>query len=404
MAIGIDFGLDHMELEVAETRLVEIDRAPSTPALADPERAMREALDAPFRFPPLWRSLTPDDHVAIVVEERLPRVGALLIPILENVSRAAVPAGAITLVCPPSDSSQDWIEELPEEFEDVHVEVHDPTNRQRLSYLAATKQGHRLYLNRTAVDADQLVVLGRCGYDPLTGYAGFEGDIYPALSDEATRRDVAGRLSMAAPDAGSWPTLDDAREAAWLLGAPFLVQVIEGTRDTITHVVAGSLDSAKEGQRLLNARWHCTVEQPAETVVVAVAGQPKRHDFAELARALACASRVVQPGGRIVLLCQAAPKLGPGAELLRKAQTPAQALSKLRELLPADMAAAFQWASAAERARLYVLCGLPEETTEELFAVPLQNPEQVQRLLQSVSGSCLVMSDANKTLAVVETE
>lgn len=403
MRVGIDFGLDRVELEVDDGRLVELRRAPSAPALADPAAAVHAALDAPLRYPPLWRGLTPDDHVTIVVDERLPCLGQLLVAVLEHVSRASVAPETVTLLCPPAPSNQDWLEDLPEEFEDVHVEVHDPTNRQRLSYLAATRQGRRVYLNRTAVDADQLVVLGRRGYDPLLGYAGFSGDIYPSLSDEATRKEIGGKLSMAAPEAAAWPVRDEAQEVAWLLGAPFLVQVIEGAGDDIAHVVAGSLDSGKDGQRLLDARWRAAAERLADTVVAAVAGDPRRHDFADLARAAGCAARVVQPGGRIVLLTQAAPQLGAGAALLRKADNPTEALAALQQNAPADVAAAFQWASAAQRAALYLLSGLDEDATEELFAVPLERAEQVPRLFAATAGSCLVIPDANKTIAVLET-
>lgn len=404
MRFGIDFGLDRIEVTLDENRVLELRRAPPAPALADPAAAVRSALDAPVRYPPLWRGLTPDDHVTLVLDERLPRLGALVAAVLEHVSRASVAPAAITLLCPPTTSNQLWLEELPEEFEDVHVEVHDPTNRQRLSYLATTRHGRRLYLNRTAVDADQLVVLGRRGYDPVLGYAGFAGDIYPALSDEATRSELGSQPSLAAPDGASWPVREEANEVAWLLGAPFFLQIIEGAGDSIAHVITGSHDSSREGQQLLDARWRGTVAQPAETVVATVAGDPHRHDFPELARAVACAARVVQPGGRIVLLSQAAPQFGPGVALLRQAENPTLALTQLRDSAAADLAAAFQWASAAQRAKLYVLSGMGEEATEELFAVPLEQAGQVQRLLNTATGPCLVIPDANKALVLARNE
>jgi hypothetical protein len=187
---------------------------------------------------------------------------------------------------------------------------------------------------------------------------------------------------------------------AWLLGAPFLVQIVEGSGEEIVHVLAGLADSSGEGQQLLDARWRQTVSGPADTVIASVSGNPDRQDFLDLARALACAARVVQPNGRIVLVSQAAPRLGPGAELLRQAQDPGRGLALLRQHTPRDMAAAFQWASAAERAQIYLLSGLPEQTAEELFAVPLEDAGQVQRLL-SGGGSCLLLEDAHKALAVL---
>src|SRR5690349_23463352 len=48
----------------------------------------------------------------------------------------------------------------------------------------------------TLVDADQLVVLTRRGYDPVLGYGGAEAALYPALSDEETRGHAWERLTM----------------------------------------------------------------------------------------------------------------------------------------------------------------------------------------------------------------
>lgn len=400
MRISIDYGLERLELEVPDRQLVGWHRADPAPPLTNVPDAVRAALESPIGFPALRRALTPDDHVAIVVDESLPRLSDLLTPLLEHITSAQVTPEAITLLCPAASSEQTWIDELPEAFQEVRVEVHDPANRKKLAYLATTKHGRRLYLNRTAVDADQLIVLSGRRFDPLLGYGGSEGAIYPALSDEETRQEMCGRLSILPPGKTTWPVRQEALEATWLLGAPFFVQVIEGSHDDILHVIGGLTDTSAEGQRLLDARWRMTVNHVADTVLASLAGDPAHHDFAALARALASAARVVEPGGRIVLLSRAAPKLGAGAAYLRQAETPAQALELLRQHKPADMAAAFLWANAAQKAQVYLLSGLEGETAEELFTIPLDNAGQVQRLLGE--GSVLYLADAHKTMAVTE--
>src|SRR5262249_53541925 len=164
-----------------------------------------------------------------------------------------------------------------------------------------------------------------------------------------------------------------------------------------SHVLAGLADTGEDALRLLNARWRVSVDQPADVVVASVSGDASRHTFAELAQALACAARVVQPQGKIVLLSQARPALGEAAELLRQADDPAQGLQLLREHKGIDRTAAFQWASAARRANLYLLSELPPETAEELFVTPLEQAGQIQRLLSS-AASCLIVADAHKML------
>ena len=85
-----------------------------------------------------------------MVDERLPDLARLLTAVLEELAAAGVDPANVTLLCEPSSSRQPWLQDLPDGFEEVRLEIHDPKDRKKLSYLAATKLGRRLYLNRTA--------------------------------------------------------------------------------------------------------------------------------------------------------------------------------------------------------------------------------------------------------------
>ena len=313
---------------------------------------MRAALQTPFDFPPLRRALTADDHVTIVVDERLPGLARLLTPILEELAAAVVDPANVTLLCEPSASRQPWLQDLPDAFGEVRLEIHDPRDRKKLSYLASTRQGRRLYLNRAVVDADQLVVLAGCRYDPQVGRGGAVGALFPALSDEATRAELNGRPNLEGPDAAPEIAAQaEATEAAWLLGAPFFVQVIEAAGDGVAHVLGGTAAAATEARRLLDAAWGWEAPSLADVVVASVSGDPARQTFADLAAAAASAGRVVQPDGRIILLSQARPDLAAEAETLLRADDAPEALSRLRRKTTLEQVPALRWAEAASRAR-----------------------------------------------------
>jgi nickel-dependent lactate racemase len=398
MRVAVDCGLERLEFEVAGDKLIASRPPPA--ALPGPGAAVRAALESPHGYPPLRRALTPGDRVTVVVDEQLPQLASLLVPLLEHVAAAGVAPEALTLLCPPSASRQPWLDELPDEFEEVQLEVHDPADRKRLSYLATTAGGRRLYLNRTLVDADQVVVLSGRRYDPVLGHGGAEGAIYPALADQATRAEAYARARLTQPDQGPWPVQQEAVETAWLLGAPFFVQVIEAAGDEVAHVVAGAAEASAAGRDLQDACWRQGVARAADLVIAALGGDPDRQTFADLATALDCAARVARPGGRLVLLTAASPALGPGTELLREAEEGNAALEKLRKHPTLETVPALRWSGAAAGAHVYLLSGLPGETVEELSATPLESAGQVQRLIDA-GGSCLFLGDAHKALAVV---
>jgi nickel-dependent lactate racemase len=399
MRVAIHYGLEDTSFEVRDTRLVSKLRL-SSARLQDPVAAVRDALEHPYQYPALRLALTPDDRVAVIVDESLPDMGRLLVPILEHITSAEVRPESITVVC-PTTTDQAWVDDLPDELQEVRLEVHDPKDRKRLSYLATTGAGRRIYLNRSVGEADQVVVLGRRRFDVWHGQGGAGGDLFPALSDEPTRQELGKRWNLKVPGDSPWPLQQETEEVVWLMGMPFFVQLIDGPGDSIAEVIAGTAQARAQGQRRLHALWQQEVAEPAAVVLATISGDPNRHTFADLAAAVASAARVVQSGGRIVLLTEAQPQLNETLNALRQSDDAHEALQRLKdqpqrpELLPALL-----WARSAEHARISLLSKLPEEAVEELFAAPLSDVGQAQRWLDH-SSSTVILEDAHKTLAVL---
>jgi nickel-dependent lactate racemase len=399
MRIAIDYGRQRLEVEASPGQRIVSLHGPAR--LADPAAAVRAALEVPFAYPPLRRALTPDDHIVVVVDEQLPDLATLLIPLLEHVGSAGIEPEAITLLCPTSSTSPAWIDQLPDELDSVRVEVHDAKDRRRLSYLATTAAGRRLDLNRTLIDADQVIVLTGRRYDPYLGYGGAEGALFPALADEKTREDALRHPHLEAPGRKPWPLRQEAIEVAYLLGQPFYVQVIASEGDGVAHVIAGAGEASREAERQLDAGWRPHVASRPDTVIATLSGDPARHTFADLAGAVSAAARIVQPKGRIILLTDAPAVLAPATEVLLEADEPQTALAALKNVPAADRMPLWQWAQAAGHARLSILGNLPDETVEELFASPLADAAQVQRLV-AAGGACLVLRDAQRMMPVVD--
>jgi nickel-dependent lactate racemase len=399
MRVAVNYGMKQVELEADESRIVRGAR-PSDRGVSDPAAAVREALEAPYEYPPLRRALTPDDHLTIVVDEQLPSLGQLLVPILEHVTRAGVTAEAITLLVPPSTTGQPWVDDLPDEYQEARVEIHDPNERKRLRYLATTRGGRRLYLNQHVVDADQLVVLSGRRYDPVLGHGGAEAAIFPTFSDVDTRSALyqTGHLHM--PGTKPWPIMVEALEAAWLLGAPFFVQVIPASCDGVADVVAGSTAASGEGWQRFESRWLQRISAAADVVVAGVSGDPSRHTIADLAAAAACAAGVVRPGGRIVLLSEVDIEPGPAFEILRGADDLTEIASRLGQTPAPEQLPVARWASAASHARLSLVSKLDADLVEEMSATPLESALQTQRLLDA-GGTCLFLDDAHKARAIL---
>lgn len=394
-------GLETWTVRVPSGALVPLRRTGDVGPLPDvtPRELVRAALAAPRGLDaPVRAALTPDDRVAVVLDERLPHVAELLAGVIEHLADGGVTQAQITVVTPPGESGNgQWVEELPDEFADVTLEAHDPVDRKKIAYVATTKAGRRVYLNRTVAEADAVVVLSGRGYDPVLGYSGGEAALFPALSDAETRA-APVEFATSAPAPGA--TNPEATEIAWLVGIPFFVQVIAAAGDAIAEVVVGLPKTVADGPRRQDAHWRFAVDSPADLVIAAVAGDPARVTFPELAKAVAAAARVVSPDGRIALLTTAAPELGEGVALLRASDDPAKAARRVAKRTPPDAAAAGLWAFAAGRASLFVAAGWGEDVTEDLFATALTTPAELQRLIDA-AATVIVIPDANKSVVEV---
>ena len=71
---------------------------------------------------------------------------------------------------------------------------------------------------------------------------------------------------------------------------------------------------------------------------------------------------------------------------------------QFRNFIPA---LADRWLRAVAHHRVTVLSGWPDESVEDLFATPVQNAKQVQRLIDG-GGDVLILTDAHRTRVGLE--
>src|SRR5690242_1206966 len=94
-------------LTVPDDRRMELQREPVAAPTLTPAGLVRDALEHPFEFEAMRRALTPDDHVAIVLDANLPHVAAMLVEVLSHLHSAGVQLEAVTILTAPG-SPQGW--------------------------------------------------------------------------------------------------------------------------------------------------------------------------------------------------------------------------------------------------------------------------------------------------------
>jgi lactate racemase len=405
MPVSVGYDDERLEFAIPEDRIVASWNGPA--GLDGPHElaAIREAIEQPCDFPPLRQMIVPGDRVAIALDPSIARPQ----PILEEIGRVLREAGVepedLTVLAPSAVRAHLLAEGS---LAGATLAVHDSRNRGQLAYLAATGQGRRIYLNRILTDADVVIPVGRLGYDPIMGYQGPWSVVFPELSERASMEAHRGRFrddaGAAAAAARAGANLDESFEVSWLLGSQFHFGVVPGSAGSVA-VVCGKENAVRErGIAMVDSCWKLEAESRAELVAVGIGGPGISATIDDLAAGLATACRLVQHGGKIVVLSRVRGDIGPAVRSLINVDEPKQRTAALRgHEADDDYVAACRLAQALAWADVFVLSGLDPALLDDLSLVALEDPEQARRLVARC-GSCSFVSHAELTRAVVREE
>ncbi len=398
---SVEFQDEQLEVELPDEMLVGLWEGPAGLAGEAAVVAVRTALEQPHEFPPLRQAVVPGDRVVIALDVSLGGIGAVLSVLVDQLYQSGVDPGDVTVVTSQGNPAR-LSEELPA---GITLELHDPADQRRLAYLATTKGGRRIYLNRQVTDADVVVPVGRLGYDPIMGYRGPWGAIFPSLSNQETL--ASYRQAMAEDSPGRLtprPDLDETFEVSWLLGTQFHLGLIPG-RSGIAEAWGGLAEPVRDlAIAAVDWLWGFRPPTRAECVLVGIGSPGIPSGIDELVEGLVTASRLVTHGGKIVALSRTHGVIGPSLQRLTDAGDPKNAAAALRgHDADSDSVAGRRLAKVLAWADVYLYSAMDAQVVEDLSMVPIDHLDDARRVL-SRSSSCLVVNHADLTRATARAE
>lgn len=392
-----------LAIELAPERLVAECPSPAGKRLTDIGRSVASALDEPLGFPPLAKAVVPADRVTLALEPGIPQAGAIVAAIVNYLCRSGCEASDITILRTQDDAdagAEDPRAQLPaDQASAVHLATHEPDDRAQLTYLAATRKGRPIYLNRALCDADVVVPVGCLRAEPAMDYHGIYGGLYPTFSDTKTLARFRNPHLVEPGSALVARARHEVDVVGWLAGTPFAVQILPGGEDSVLGVFAGEAAAVDEQAReSCDAAWQFSVPQRADLVVCAIPGDAAQQTWNNLGRALAAALRVVNDGGAIVLCTDLDRPPGPAVQRLVQSDDLPATLAMIFSERESDALAATELGTALDRARLYLLSRLDPTFVEDLGIAPVSNADEVVRLAGR-SQSCILLANAQYAVA-----
>jgi len=262
-----------------------------------------------------------------------------------------------------------------ERFRD-HIHVHDARDDAQMVYLGRSKNGTPLYVNRLAVEADAIIVIGSVEPHYFAGYTGGRKGILPGIASyETIEQNHKLALSEHAKSLAleGNPVHEDMIDALQMIHTPiFSLMTVLDKHHGIYQVTAGGIHEAFYAAiEAAKEVFVAQVPQKAD-IVVTVAKYPMDVDLYQAQKAIDNAKLVLKPGGVMILVAACREGLGEKAfiDLLSCSPTPQQVLEKIRETYKLGYHKAGKMAEVFLHSEVIALTELPDHELEQIFIHP----------------------------------
>jgi nickel-dependent lactate racemase len=254
---------------------------------------------------------------------------------------------------------------------------HDASDEHELRKVGTTSRGTPLWTSRHYVEADARIVVGNVDPHQFAGFTGGAkgvvigcGGLATIETNHSLMEHPLARMGISHGN----PVREDIDEAGKLIGIDFVLNVVVNGQHEVVRAFAGALDAVSEESRAFSLSLaQAEFEEPADVVIASPGGYPKDINLYQAQKALAHASRVVRPGGTVVLVAECTD--GIGDTLFERWMTEASSLDEIvgrfhREGFRLGAHKAYLFARDMIKATVLLVSSLPDALTKKLFFVP----------------------------------
>jgi len=192
---------------------------------------------------------------------------------------------------------------------DGRIFIHNPDDDANLVEIGTTIRGHRIRINRRAVETERLVPIGTASYHYHAGFGGGRKSLVPGLAARDTIAlnhsltldpkvdGIQAGVAIGALDGN--PVADEMLEAARMCEPDIIVNTVLTPDGKLVGVFSGELDAAHRAACKLVEEVDCIdLDQPADLVIASAETAP---NWIQSHKALFNSHRAIRKGGRVIL-------------------------------------------------------------------------------------------------------
>ncbi len=310
MEISLKTGHEEQCVQVRDDLVKDILMPEQLPSDPDEEKIMKEAMAEPIGTKPLHELVGKGETAVIMTSDiTRPCPSARILPhVLEELYRAGMKPEDITILFGRGSHRLQSEEEM---FHLVGEEIYRSvrcadTDFEKTIHVGTTKQGTPVDIDARVINADRRILIGNVEYHYFAGFSGGAKALMPGASTpaaiQANHRLMVDPASHAGKLEGN-PVREDIEEAAAMVGADFIVNVVLNTDKKIVCAACGDMVQAhRQACAFLDSHYGCQLDEKADIVLVSQGGAPKDLNLYQTQKALDNAGHAVKDGGTVIVV------------------------------------------------------------------------------------------------------
>jgi nickel-dependent lactate racemase len=260
------------------------------------------------------------------------------------------------------------------------IYIHDSRKGEEMEYIGTSKNSTPMYINRLALEARKIVIIGSVEPHYFAGYTGGRKALLPGIAGyetiEKNHKHALRQEAMSLALEGN-PVHEDMVDACDILKNKeiFSVQVVLDSSGCIYSASAGSLEGSFE-QAVKKAEEVFCVKTPFKTeIVVTAAPYPMDIDLYQSQKALENGKLALKDGGILILVSKCRTGVGDDVfvKLLKNSSDPKQALENIDGEYKLGYHKAAKIAEIAMRAEIWAATGLEPDVLSDIFIKPMDS-------------------------------
>jgi nickel-dependent lactate racemase len=415
----LKYGSISFLLDIAPPRLAGVIQPSAPESTASPEEIVCAALDT--CQPAIARFISGEKTVIVTSDITRSTGSEVYLPLLvERLNRQGIPDKDMEIVIalgihrPQTTHEHERI--LGPLYGRIRVKDHDCDDQSQLVSIGRTSNGTDVRINRTAVEADRLILTGAIGFHYFAGFSGGRKSVLPGIASRQAC--MASHYAVLNPEDGTGknqravtgnldgnPVHQAMTEACALAAPDFILNTVLAPDKRIIAAFAGHWREAhEEGCRFYRQHFSYPLREKSDLVIVSCGGFPKDINLIQAHKSMEYAAQALKDGGVMILLAECHDGFGNSTfyNWFRHKQLD-QLEAALREKYEINGQTAYSTLQKAQRFRIILVSEFPAQQVLEMGMLPassLDEALQVAKRLLPTDWSALVMPEGGSVLPV----